>query len=204
MPLQNWLIAILVVAVGGYAVMSFGGPWPPKVGDPFPDVQFTNYDGSPVRLSDFKGKVVLVEPIGMTCPACNAYSGGNTQGGIKNVRPQQGVQAIGEYLERFAGGVSLGDPDFIFVQVLLYDLSMGAPTVGDARIWAEHFGFEGGTNVYVVVPNSDLRGSASFDMIPGFYLVDRNSVVRFDATGHRPRHSLHSELLPSIPRFLPN
>lgn len=202
MPLQNWLIGILVVAVGGYAVMSLGGPWPPKVGETFPDVQFTNYDGSPIRLSDFKGKVVLVEPIGMTCPACNAFSGGNNVGGFKTVRPQSGVQAISDTLDGV--GVSLGHPDFVFIQVLLYDMSMNAPTVENARIWAAHFGLEGGSNVYVVIPNSDLRGRASFAMIPGFFLVDKNSVVRFDATGHRPRHNLFSELLPSIPGFLSN
>ena len=33
-------------------------------------------------------------------------------------------------------------------------------------------------------------------MVPGFQLVDRRFVLRWDATGHSPRHNLYTELLP--------
>jgi hypothetical protein len=47
-----------------------------------------------------------------------------------------------------------------------------------------------------------LRNQASYVMVPGFQLVDRKFVLRWDATGHNPRHDLYRELLPEIPKLL--
>lgn len=41
-------------------------------------------------------------------------------------------------------------------------------------------------------------GKPNFAMIPGFHLVDRDFILRRDATGHRPRHSLFGDLLPMV------
>ena len=40
--------------------------WPPQVGQRYPDVTLRGLDGERVSLSDFEGKVLLIEPIGMT------------------------------------------------------------------------------------------------------------------------------------------
>jgi len=40
--------------------------WPPEVGQPYPELALRGLDGEVVRLSDHRGKVLLVEPIGMT------------------------------------------------------------------------------------------------------------------------------------------
>ena len=39
-------------------------------------------------------------------------------------------------------------------------------------------------------------------MIPGFQLIDREFVLRYDGTGHRPRHDIWRELMPAIPSLL--
>lgn len=183
--------------------LAFGSAadWPPVVGKPFPEIEFTNYDGKKLRISDFRGKVVLVEPVGMTCRACNAFSGGQRLGGIGNIRPQDGLQSLEDYLDRF-GGISLGHPDVVLVQVILYDLSEQQVDFEEVQIWAEHFGFDRDPDVYVVFSERDLRGRESLRMIPGVYLVDRDSVVRYDATGHKPRHNLFTELLPAVPQLV--
>ena len=46
--------------------------WPPKIAEPYPDLQLIDQTGKTVKLSSFKGKVILLEPLGMTCPACQA------------------------------------------------------------------------------------------------------------------------------------
>ena len=46
--------------------------WPPKLNEPYPDLQLIDQEGAPTRLSDFKGRIILLEPIGMTCKACQA------------------------------------------------------------------------------------------------------------------------------------
>jgi hypothetical protein len=179
-----------------------GAFWPPKLGQAYPEITFLNYDSQELRLSDFKGKVVLVEPVGMTCEACNAFSGGNERGGVGKIIPQGNLESLETYIARYCGGVTLDHPDVVLVQVLLYDLTMEAPDLEDATIWAQHFGFDKDPNVYVVVSKTDLRSDASFKMIPGVQLVDKNSLLRFDSTGHRPKHNLWSELLPAVPWLL--
>ena len=94
--------------------------------------------------------------------------------------------------------MSLDDERIVFVQVLLYDLSLGAPTVDDAKRWAKHFRSGRSKGAVVLVPKKDLRGPGSYNLIPGFQLVDRNFVVRSDSTGHHPRHNLYTELLPAV------
>lgn len=185
-----------------WAIVRLGASWPPQLGKAYPDIEFTNYDGQKFRLSDFKGKIVLVEPVGMNCQACNAFAGAHFRGNFQGVRPQPGLKSIEEYMRERLNGLTLENSDLVLVQLLLYDVYMEAPDAEDARIWAEHFGFEDNPNVYVLFSEKDLRGSSSFRMIPGFQLVDRRSVLRSDSTGHRPRHNLFTELLPMIPHVL--
>lgn len=40
--------------------------WPPRVGLRYPDLQLRDPDGNEVALSSFAGKILLIEPIGMT------------------------------------------------------------------------------------------------------------------------------------------
>ncbi len=172
--------------------------WPPRLDQSFPDLELIDHPGRAFRLSELKGKVILVEPIGMNCAACNAFSGGQQVGGFNGMEPQAGLQSIESYLPQYAGGLDISHPDLKLVQLLLYDYGMGQPSAEDARFWAEHFGLDRYDNILVAVPKRDLRGDASFKMIPGFHLVDRDFILRRDATGHRPRHSLFGDLLPMV------
>ncbi len=194
------LIAVAVLLSG----CREDGSWPPKLGQHYPDLQVIDHHGTKRRLSDFAGKVLLVEPVGMNCPACNAFAGAQVNGGFNGLTPQDGLASIERYLPDYAGGVTLGEGDLVLIHLLLYDFFMEAPDVEDARMWAEHFGLDQRTNVHVVVSARDMRGRASFDMVPGFHLVDRQFRLRKDSTGHRPRHNLFTELLPEIPSLLAN
>ena len=57
-------------------------------------------------------------------------------------------------------------------------------------------------NVYVLAADDRYINTASYDMIPGFFLVDRQGILQFDATGHRPKDDLYEELIPAIARLL--
>ena len=173
--------------------------WPPELGRPYPDVELHDSRGEPVRLSSFKGKVLLIEPIGMTCPACIAFAGGNQdgRGGLDGRMPQGGLESIEAYVERYAAGASLDDPDLVFIHLLLYGLDMHAPTQADARRWREHFGIDR-PNQLVLYGDERFINPASYAMIPGFQLVDRDFILRSDATGHHPTHSLYRDLLPLL------
>lgn len=176
--------------------------WPPKLGEPYPDLELTDQSGRRVRLSSFKGRVLLIEPVGMTCPACQAFSGAHRYGSFEGVVPQQGLPSIEELFPRYTNGLSLSDERIVFAQLLLYNMSMGVPTLDDARRWAEHFKLARLKNHFVLAGAKELLGPASYNLIPGFQLVDRNFVMRADSTGHQPRHNLFTELLPMVPGLL--
>lgn len=177
--------------------------WPPQVGQEFPDIALVDQDGETMHVSDFKGKILLIEFTGMNCPACQAFAGGNTGvGPFQNNAVQQGLQSISEYCPLYAKGFKLSDPRITYINILLYDMQMEAPQPRDAKEWAEHFHFSKDKNQHVLVPVIDMRNNASYNLIPGFQLVDKNFVVRSDSTGHRPRNNLWNELLPMIPTLI--
>ncbi len=213
---RRWTIGLLgtlFAGLIGLAACSGGEParaapppdhvWPPQVGRPYPDLRLRTPQGDRVALSSLRGRVILVEPIGMDCPACNAFSGANRPGvgGFQRTRPQKGLPSVHEMLaER---GVSLSDERLVYVQLLLYDTSRSKPpTLALARRWAQHFGLGSRENELLLVGEDYLIGPASFKMIPGLQLVDRDFTLRWDATGHRPRHDLWRELLPALPALL--
>ena len=90
----------------------------------------------------------------------------------------------------------------MFVQLLLYDMQMNAPTKEDAANWARHFRISKANNHFVAVLPYDARGRASFDMIPGFYLIDRDFILQSDSTGHHPKHNLYKYLIPMVPKLV--
>ena len=62
--------ALLLACVAALTSCGIGGPlpfdWPPAAGETYPDVELMDHRGELVKLSSFKGKVLLIEPIGMT------------------------------------------------------------------------------------------------------------------------------------------
>jgi hypothetical protein len=179
--------------------------WPPRVGQRYPNLQLLDSRGERIALESLAGRIILVEPIGMDCPACNAFAGANRPGssGFAGVKPQNDLPSIDEMLDRYADGISLADARIALVHLLLYRPGReGSPDVQMAQLWAKHFGIEASENMLILVGEPYLIGPASFDMIPGFQLIDADFVLRFDSSGHHPKHDLWRELLPAIPTLV--
>lgn len=176
--------------------------WPPQLGQPYPELELVDRTGKIVKLTDFKGKIIILEPIGMTCPACNAFAGGAKKGGFKGMEVERGADAIADYFTRYTGGLSLDDDRIVFISLLLYNMYMRGPTQEDAADWAEHFGLDQKKNAYVLAGGPELIGQASYDMIPGLQLIDQNFILRSDATGHRPHDNMWTTLFPMVPKLL--
>ena len=181
---------------------AFAELWPPEVGKPYPDLELYDQTGKITQLSSFKGSVILVEPVAMNCTACQAFSGAHRLGAYADVSPQQDLKSIEEYFPKYTGGMSFSDRRFVFIQIILFDLNNNVPTAQDARKWAEQFRLDRAKNRVVLASRREMAGPASYNMIPGFQLIDKNFILRSDSTGHNPKHDLWKHLLPMVPKLL--
>jgi len=196
------LVLLVVFQTQVYSQRGGISTWPPQLGKTYPDLEVIDQDGKRWNLSRFKGKVILVEPIGMNCPACQSFAGAHLKKPYGNIRPQAGLDDFEGYFKSYTGGLRLDDEGIVLVELLLYDLTMGQPTQKDARGWAKHFGVHSKNNHFVVVPAQDMRSQASYDLIPGYQLIDKQFKLRSDSTGHHPKDNLWTKLLPMVPRVL--
>lgn len=198
---DGWMSAkadvVALVTHGTLAPQRPQHAWPPVVGKSYPDLQCVDQTGRRMSLSELKGKVILVEPVGMPCKACVALAGGHECGPLDGVEPQSDLKSIEAYAREY-GGFELDDDRMAVVQILFYNQQMQSPTAEDARRWATHFGMDRAKNRVVLAADPYLLGQATRDMIPGFQIIDKDFILRYDSTGHKPKHDLYTELLPNV------
>lgn len=173
--------------------------WPPEVGQAYPELRLLDDQGREVSLSSFKGKVILVETAGMTCPACNAFAGANKLGGFGGVTPQADLAELETYVRQFAGGDWLSSPEVVFVQLLLTgpDTSR-APTVAELARWRDHFQLRGRFPGIVLLAGDPRMVAEGYKLVPGFQLIDRDFILRYSSAGHRAPHDLYRDVLPRL------
>jgi hypothetical protein len=211
--MKAFLLTVSVVAVAGLVAYQLGEKfsgvasavaqsqpdfeWPPRLHETYPDLKLMDQEGEITRLSDYRGKPILIEPIGMSCPGCQAFCGAHERGGYNGVSPQSGLESI-DRLVRKHSRFTLSDSEVVHVHLLLYNLNMQAPHPKEAKDWARHFNRDKSKNQLVMVGIPAMIGDASYNMIPGFQLIDRDFVLKVDSTGHHPRHDLFRQLLPQL------
>ncbi len=201
-PIVNEVLRLLPIEMvswsGSRSARPAVGPWPPVAGQRYPDLELRDQHGDTVHLSDFAGKVILLELAAVPCKGCQAFAGGNKVGGFAGVPVQPGLSSIGDYAEQFAR-VKLGeDENVVFVQLLLYGQSMTSPTQQEVTAWARHFGMNRQDNEIVLQGDPSMLGRASYQMIPGFHLIDRDFILRYDSSGHQSACDLYRDLLPAL------
>ena len=174
--------------------------WPPVVGQFYPNIVLRDQTGQAVAIGDFKGKVVLIELVGLTCKACHAFSGGNEPGTprFRGIQPQEGLPSIERYVAGYAK-LSLDHPDIVFVQLVLYGMDgRSPPDEKDVRDWAKHFQLDRNNSEYVLIGDQRFISPQTRALIPGFHLVDQNGILRA-MSSNDPRHDrLDAVLLPTL------
>lgn len=200
--MKHLLIICLFVTLACIGCDTAAGSWAPQKGQPYPDIDLIDQTGKQFKLSDFKGKVIVVEPVGMNCPACQAFSGAHDVGSFENNAVQSGLPSVPKLFPRYADGMPFPNKEVVFVQILFYDMQFGAPKPADAKKWAAHFKLNKSDNEIVAVPVKDMRNATTYKMIPGFQLIDKEFVLQSDSSGHHPQDNLYTTLIPMIPKLL--
>jgi len=174
--------------------------WPPVVGQFYPNLVLKDQTGQVSAISDFQGKVILLEVVGLTCKACHAFAGGNEPGKspFRGIQPQPGLDSIERYATGYAK-LSLDHPDIVFVQLVLYGMDgRSPPTEEDARAWASHFGMDRRKNQVVLIGDQRFISAETRKLIPGFHLIDQNGILRAMSSNDPKHDRLHSSLLPKL------
>lgn len=195
---------VTAVHRGRDAVLTWSGnppTWPPEKNRVYPDLELLDQEGNVTRLSDFKGQVILLEPISIPCSACVAFAGGHEVGAFEGIEPQADLESIGVYAQQF-GQTRLDDQQVVRVQLLLFNHEMQAPSLIEASAWAEHFRMRRSRNEVVLVGTPSMATRASRDLIPGFQLIDKHFILRADSTGQAPPDNLYTKLLPQIRKLI--
>lgn len=170
-------------------------------GQTYPDIDLIDQTGQRFKLSDLKGKILVVEPVGMNCPASQAFSGAHDVGSFQNNAVQKGLQSVPKLIPRYTQGMPFPNREVVFVQILFYDMNFGPAQPDDAKKWAEHFKLDKANNEIVAVPAKDMRSNTTYNLIPGLQLIDKDFVLRSDSSGHHPQDNMYDTLIPMIPEL---
>jgi len=195
------------VSAGPGTVLITAGPpltWPPRMGTAFPDFPVLS-EGKVTTLLNvlktFGAKVVLVEPVGLSCSGCHAFAGAHQKGLFRNFKPQSDLDSIENYFATYAR-TKMVRSEVVLVQLLLYSENMGPTSLKDGEEWARHFDLGFGKQHVVIAMGTEYQNRASRNSIPGFYLLDSTLKVVSESVGYQPKHNLYTELLPHAGRLL--
>ena len=133
-------------------VMLCGSAYAAEVGAPAPDFSLKDTDGKPVKLGDFKGKVVVLEWFNPECPFVKAAHGKGSLVGDAKKQTAKGVVWLAVNEEE--------DPADAFVQVIAKDARYARATfvydrAGEAgQAWK----VEALPTTYVIDPQGKVEG----------------------------------------------
>ncbi len=187
-----------------YMAEELPSDWPPQLDAAFPNLKLKDQSGHGTDLytllNSLNVEASIIEPTGMNCPGCHAYSGANKYGNYLGVTPQNGLPSFEDFLSQ--AQLDISDKRFAFVQLLLYSYNMGATTFDDATKWATHFNFSKGNKQIAIAVPSTFQNKGSYDLIPGFLLLNKNNQIVSSAAGHNPIHSVDGYLVPKLKEIL--
>ena len=187
-------------AAGDSSAPKLDHPWPPVVGERYPDMALHDLEGRAVRLSSLAGKVLLISPIGTTSPGSIGFEGGPNCKPLAGFAPQHTVDGIQDLLVEH--GVAVDHEDLLTVHLLLYSTMTAPPTAEQARQWVNHFALDERDNCVVLVGDRRYIRPETLRIIPGIQFVDRNFILRADGGGMSAPDNIYTDVIPMVARAL--
>ena len=142
---------------GDYDLETFSGP---AAGEEAIDFEATALDGKPVKLSDFQGKVIVLETGSITCPQY-----------VSN------IPAMNQLAEKY--------PDIVSLVLYVREAHPGSKTpahrtLDEKTFWAYRATEEDGEGRLVLVDPLDGKGHLAYGSLPDMtYVINPEGVVAF-------------------------
>lgn len=177
--------------------------WPPKMNQPYPSFDLIDQKGGAFKISDYTGKILIVEYIDMSSPVSQAQSGAGLVGtyGVGGTVDQFALPIEDVLRTETQGVVSLPNDKVMQVKVIVYGESGGQASRDDAQNWAEHFKFTKAEGVIVAVPVKNITGDETNTILGGYQLIDANNFLRVDSSGPIPKHNLKMTFAPMVQKL---
>lgn len=179
-------------------------PWPPAMNVAYPDYELIDQEGVQFKLSDYKGKIIILEMVDMSSPFSQAYSNaaeiglfGTTEKYDEYTKPIETL--LREYSE---DNLVLPLPNVVTIKVIVQTQNGTQPSVKDAEEWAAFFRLTKANSVVVAVPVKDIRGKLTEKITPGYQLIDADMMLRVDSAGLEPKHNLQMTLVPQLQKLI--
>ncbi len=168
------IFAVVVIAVLTYGYLDQGGSAEPVVNKAAansqdmdqqhplaPDFTLNNLDGDAVSLSDYRGKVVIIDFWATWCPPC-----------------RKGIPDFVEMQKNY------GDEKLVILGV---NLDQGAPE--QVLPMVKEFADDFKINYPVLMHNMEIVGAyGGIQSIPTTFIVDKEGKVRQGVIGYRPKN----------------
>ncbi len=180
--------------------------WPPRMNNPYPELELIDQEGKEFFLSDLKGKVIIMEYVDISLPKSQAQSGAALAGPYYGGDPEdidKSIELFSEILRKNTETkMTLPNPNVIHLKVIIYGEAGAQASRDDAQGWAEHFNLRKTDNVIVAVPKKDMRSDETQGIITGYQLIDKNMILRVDSAGTLPKHNLQLTFVPLVPKLI--
>ena len=154
------------------------GTWPPLRGKPFPDMTLFDQEGQEVKLSSFKGKVILLQWVATTSPGSISQAGGFESETFQGTPAQPGVWRLDKELKE--AKVPVESEDLVWLQIMVYGPREAVPTQADAQAWAEHFKLSERPRTHVLYTDERYQVEATHSMVPGYFVIGRDFTFAYD------------------------
>lgn len=172
--------------------------WPPQIGQQFPVMPMLSPTLEKRMTDSLRGRVTLIEYASMRSPATQALAGSGERGPYGAVNTYASLKVLESYFPTYSAGVQAGEVNR--VQILMVDLRSQIVSPALAKAWSDHFELETKHGRIVLIASAALLQGSGSELIGGFQLLDKNMIVRGDATGARSK-TLFSGLFPLMIRF---
>lgn len=175
------IFSSLILGIAGLA-LAFSAQAVPGVGQPAPDFSLTDTAGKTVRLSDFKGKHVVLEWTNPGCPFVRKHYGSGNMQTLQKEAAAQGVVWL-SINSTETDHVDYLKPDQLGRWMAEQKASPASTLMDASGSTGKAYGARTTPHMYIVSPQGQLLYAGGIDSIPSSRTEDIKTAVNYVRQG---------------------